>query len=167
MKPMTTPTNTDTPMTIDQSKIVPIEQETDIKRLRQLATDYKENYNWQFNKTQELERELAQAIRERDALSLRQLQQADLIESYTQEGTRQRLRIAELESSLESSHRAYVHEGNLVVAAKTERDSARYDAFTEAAEIVDQYDQIIDPRPTPKKIITAIIATRDNKKENV
>jgi ethanolamine utilization cobalamin adenosyltransferase len=51
--------NTTQPMTVDQSKILPISEETDIKRLRQLATDYKEASAYFFQEQAEAKSELA------------------------------------------------------------------------------------------------------------
>jgi len=49
-------------MVIDQSKILSISKETDIKRLRQLATDYKENSQFYFEKSNSLEIRLNEAL---------------------------------------------------------------------------------------------------------
>ena len=45
-------------MTPDPSAILPIEQETSIERLRQLARDYREEYNLAFAKNAELQSRL-------------------------------------------------------------------------------------------------------------
>ncbi len=46
-------------MAVDESMIPTISEETDIKRLRQLATSYKEEYKFQFGRAAELELSLA------------------------------------------------------------------------------------------------------------
>ena len=46
------------PMTPDESAILPIALEININRLRQLATDYREEYNLAFAKIQELQSRL-------------------------------------------------------------------------------------------------------------
>lgn len=40
---------------VDESQILPIEQETDVVRLRQLARDFRNEYQWAFNKMHDAE----------------------------------------------------------------------------------------------------------------